>query len=565
MATDEGAARAGGPATLALVSGKVVPSASSRRSFDAVAVSGGVIRALGSDAEVRELVGPRTRVVDLRGRLALPAFGDAHVHPVSGGFESLRCDLSRLRGRGAYLDAVAEHAGGLAPGAWVLGGGWSMESFPGGTPTAADLDAVVGARPVFLPNRDHHSAWVSTAALELAGVDARTPDPVDGRIERDSAGAPTGALHEGAMTLVGALVPRPDGDELLRGLLAAQRKLHAFGITHFQDACVGEAAELGVPDTFDVYQRAAREGRLTADVVGALWWDRGRGLEQVDDLLALREAAAAGSFRATSVKIMVDGVCETFTAAMRSAYLDAEGQPTGHRGSLFIEEDVLSAAVGELAGAGFQVHFHAIGDRAVGAALDALEPLEPAQRAAARHHLAHLQFIAPGDLERFAALGAVANFQPVWACHEPQMDELTIPFVGAERVGWQYSIGTLGRLGARIAFGSDWPVSTPDPIQEIHVAVNRRLSEREGRPGTRECTVPFRPEEGVSVQAALEAFTGGVAFVNHTEDRLGRLAPGMRADVAVFDEDLFALTPARLGDASVVLTVAGGEVVHGDE
>jgi predicted amidohydrolase YtcJ len=565
VATQEPGPAPAGAASLVLVSGRVVPSASDDRAFEAVAVSGGVIRALGSDEEVRELVGPKTRVVDLRGRLALPAFGDAHVHPVSGGFEHLRCDLSGLRGRGAYLDAIADYAEGLEPGAWVLGGGWSMESFPGGTPTAADLDAVVGARPVFLPNRDHHSAWASTAALELAGVDAGTPDPTDGRIERDTAGSPTGALHEGAMTLVGAHVPRPGPDELLRGLLAAQRRLHALGITHFQDACVGEAEDLGVPDTFEVYRRAAQDGLLTADVVGALWWDRHRGLEQVDDLLTRREAAGSGPFRATSVKIMVDGVCETFTAAMRSAYLDAEGRSTEHRGSLFIDEEVLSAAVATLAAAGFQVHFHAIGDRAVGVALDSLEQLDPAQRAAARHHLAHLQFIAPGDLARFASLGAVANFQPLWACHEPQMDELTIPFVGAERVGWQYSIGTLARLGTRIAFGSDWPVSTPDPLQEIHVAVNRCLSEREGRPGTRECTVPFRPEEGVTVRAALDAFSGGVAFVNHTEERLGSLAPGMRADIAVLDEDVLALPATRLGDASVVMTVAGGEVVHGDE
>lgn len=553
------------PATLVFLSGKILSSASSSRAYEALAVSGGVVSSLGSDEEIRELVRPGTRVVDLRGRLVLPAFGDAHIHAVSGGLESLQCDLSRMRGRAAYLERVASYVEGLAPGTWVLGGGWSMESFPGGTPTAADLDPIVGTRPVFLPNRDHHSAWVSTAALERAGIDARTPDPDDGRIERAADGSPTGALHEGAMGLVSALLPPVAQDDLDRALLEAQRRLHAFGITHFQDAAVGVADELGVEDTYGTYRRAAEAGTLTASVVGALWWDRHRGLEQIDEILTRREAASAGPFRATSVKIMVDGVCETFTAAMTNPYLGADGRPSGHSGSLFIDPEMVRAAVVELARAGFQVHFHAIGDRAVTVALDALEALPAGERASGRHHLAHLQFIRPDDLPRFSALGAIANFQPLWACHEPQMDELTIPFVGPERAGWQYSIGSLSRLGARVAFGSDWPVSTPDPLQEVHVAVNRRLSAREGRPGTRECTDPFLAEEGLPLAPALEAFSAGVAYVNHAEDRLGALRPGMSADLVVFDEDLFAIPATQIGATSVAMTVAGGKVVYGDE
>jgi predicted amidohydrolase YtcJ len=569
--------RSDGKADLALVSGKVLPHAGAARSVEAVAVAAGDVVAAGSDEQIRELVGPRTRVVDLRGRLVLPAFGDAHVHPVSGGFESLRCDLTGMRTRRSCLDAVGAYAEALPPDAWVVGGGWSMESFPGGVPEAADLDAVVGGRPAFLPNRDHHSAWVSTAALTLAGIDAGTPDPSGGRIERGPDGAPTGALHEDAMRLVAAFVPRPGPDELVLALLAGQATLHAVGITHFQDAAVGEADELGVPDTFDTYVRAVADGTLTAHVVGALWWDRHRGAAQVDDLLARHERAhraaevdpdgrqGAGTFRAAAVKIMVDGVCETFTAAMSSPYLDVHGNPTAHRGDLFIEPDELEDAVRRVVDAGFQVHFHAIGDRAVRVALDALEAVPADARAAGRHHLAHLQFIDPRDLGRFAALGAVANFQPLWACHEPQMDELTIPFVGDERAEWQYSIGSLARIGARVAFGSDWPVSSPDPLQEIHVAVNRTLSVREGRTGTRETTVPFLPGEGLSLREALAAFTLGVAYVNHEEDRLGVLAPGRRGDLVVLDRDILALPPSEIGTASVVMTVAGGEVVFGDD
>jgi len=530
----------------------------------ALAVRDGVISAVGTEDDIRELTGRRTRVIDLRGRLALPAFGDAHVHPVSGGLESLRCNLVGLRSRQECLDAVATYSSALAPGAWVLGGGWTMSAFPGGLPTAADLDTVTGGRPAFLPNRDHHSAWVNTAALNLAGIGAGTADPADGRIERDEAGRATGTLHDGAMRLVAGLVPPASDAELLAGLVAGQSHLHSLGITSFQDACVGAAGELGMPDSFDVYRMAADYGMLSSHVVGALWWDRDRGLSQIDDLLARREQASDGQFRATTVKLMLDGVCETFTAAMSAPYLDRDGHSAGHQGRLFIEPEVLAAATQRLAAEGFQLHFHAIGDLAVSTALDALAALPAGPRRAARHHLAHLQFITPRDMGRFRALDAVANFQPLWACAETQMEELTLPFVGPERAAWQYQIGSLLAGGTRIAFGSDWPVSSADPLQEIHVAVNRVLSERLGRPGKPECEDPFMPEQAITVGAAVDAFTSGVAWVNHSEDVAGALLPGMRADLIVLDQDLFTIPARDIGSTSVVMTVAGGTVVHGD-
>ena len=551
-------------ADLAFVGGKIRTPAHPSGFVQALAVRDGLIRAVGTDDDVRQVTGPGTRVIDLGGRLALPAFGDAHVHAVAGGLESLRCNLLGLRTRHDSLAAVAAYSSGLPPDAWVLGGGWTMAAFPGGLPTAADLDPVTGGRPAFLPNRDHHSAWVNTVALQLAGIDAGTPDPPHGRIERDRAGQPTGALHDGAMRLVADRVPAASAAELRAGLLAAQAHLHSLGITRFQDACVGAAAELGMPDTFDAYLQAAADGLLTCHVVGALWWDRGRGPDQIDDLLARREQAGAGLFRATTVKLMLDGVCETFTSAMSAPYLDRHGHPTSHRGSLFIEPEQLREAARRLAAERFQLHFHAIGDRAVSTALDMLEALPAAQRRAARHHLAHLQFIAPQDMGRFKALDAVANFQPLWACADPQMEQLTLPFIGSERAAWQYQIGSLARRGTRIAFGSDWPISSADPLQEIHVAVNRVLSERLGRRGEPECESPFLPGQAITLDDAIGAFTAGVDWVNHEENAAGKLLPGLRADVAVLDQDLFALPPSAIGDTSVVLTAAGGKVVFGE-
>jgi hypothetical protein len=407
---------------------------------------------------------------------------------------------------------------------------------------------------------------VNTAALTIAQVSARTPDPADGRVERDHAGFPTGTLHDGAMRLVADYVPRPRASELMRALLEAQRYLHSMGITSIQDACVGEASELGIPDAFDTYQRAARDRLLTMRVTGSLWWDRHLGPRQVDTLQARREAAdGAGYFRATTVKMMLDGVCETFTAALGASYLDGHGNPTGHHGRLFIDPAELHAAARTLADLGFQLHFHAIGDAAVTAALDTIGVLPEAQRCIGRHHIAHLQFISPGDLDRFARLGAVANFQPLWAVEDDQVSELTIPFVGPERASWQYRIGEVARRGGKVAFGSDWPVSSPDPLQGMHVAVNRVLSGKLGEPGTPEATRPFLPAEAITVDAALTAFTKGVAYVNHEDGVAGEIAPGMLADVAVLSQDLYAIAPGAIGDTTVDLTLAGGQVVHGDE
>jgi predicted amidohydrolase YtcJ len=545
-------------ASLVLINARLWSPDGAGAGCDAIVAEGARITALTSTAQARDQAGPGTRVIDLGGRLVIPAFGDAHVHPVGGGLESLRCDLTGPRSRDRYLQLIGDCARPLGPEEWVLGGGWSMEAFPGGIPSAADLVEAAGGRPVFLPNRDHHSAWVSPAALARAGVTRDTPDPADGRIERDTSGEPSGALHDGAMRLVSRLIPAPTPDELAAGLRAGQRHLHALGVTHWQDAIIGDAPDIGIPDALGTYRRAAAEGWLTAQVNGALWWNRTQGPDQIPGLLARRAEAAGGNFRATSVKMMLDGVCETFTAAMTEPY-------TGHQdgGDLFIPEKEVATALRLLSREGFQVHFHAIGDRAVTAALNAVASAGPVSSAQdLRHHIAHLQFIRPGDLDRFADLGVVANFQPLWATHDPQMDELTLPIVGPERAGWQYRIGTLARRGARLAFGSDWPVSSADPLQEIHVAVNRRLSARLGRPGTAETDRPFLPAESLPLAQAVTAFTAGVAWVNHREQELGSLQPGHYADLAVLSQDIFACPAAEIGNTQVDLTIASAQIVH---
>jgi predicted amidohydrolase YtcJ len=537
-------------ADLLFAGGAVFGVSPDHRVPSAVAVRAGRVLAVGTDAEA--LRGPATEVVDLGGGLLVPGFQDAHVHPVQGGLERLGCDLSELGTRADYLAAISGYAEANPRLDWITGGGWSLTAFPGGTPSRGDLDRVVPDRPVFLANSAHHGAWVNSVALELAGINAATPDPPDGRIEREPDGAPSGTLHEGAMALVGRLAPVPTPEDYRAALLEAQAYLHSLGITAWQDAILGDYANIG--DVGPAYLEAARSGALTARVVGALWWERDRGAEQIPDLVARRSALSAGRFRATSVKIMQDGVPENFTAGMLEPYFDGCGCRTADRGLSFVDPLALREHVTALTRADFQVHVHAIGDRAVREALDAFEAARSAGSGRdLRHHIAHLQVVHPDDVGRFAGLGVTATIQPLWAAFEPQMVELTIPFLGEERTGWQYPFAGLLRGGARLAGGSDWPVTSPDPIAGIHVAVNRRLPAEPD-------AARFLSEQSLSLAEALTAYTAGSAFVNHLDDT-GRIAEGFRADLAVLDRNLFADDPEEIGDVRVVATYVDGELV----
>ena len=535
------------------VNGSVFTAGMASSRPGAVAVTAGRIIAVGTDDEVTALRGPATEVVDLAGGLLLPGFQDAHVHPVGAGVDMLQCDLHDCGSVDEIRAAVAGYLATHPDVAWVTGGGWSMEHFPGGTPTRGLLDALVQDRPAFFPNRDGHGAWANTRALELAGITASTPDPADGRIEREPDGHPAGTLHEGAMHLVERLLPPVTRALQREGLLAAQQHLFSLGVTAWQDAAVGEM--FGQADLLPLYLDAAASGDLVGRVVGALWWDRARSSDQIGELLERRGDGGTGRFRPTSIKIMLDGVAENFTAAMLEPYEDGCGHPTHNDGLDFVDPVGLREYVTRLDAAGFQVHFHALGDRAVRSALDAVAAARAANGPdGGAHHLAHLQVVHPDDVPRFAALGATANIQPLWAAHEPQMDELTIPFLGERRAGWQYPFGDLLRAGAALAGGSDWPVSSADPLDGIHVAVNRRV------PDAGDDVAAFLPGQALPLAAAITAYTAGSARTNGL-DGTGRLEAGALADLAVLDRDPFAGPADEIAQASVVATFVEGERV----
>lgn len=531
-------------ADLVLTGGQVFTADGAGTWARAVAVRGERILAVGTDAAVREHIGPATRVIALRGRTVAPGFGDSHVHPVMGGLARLRCELHDARGAEDYLGIIAAYAAAHPDAAWILGGGWSLADFPGGLPRREDLDRVVPDRPVFLPNRDGHDAWVNSRALALAGITADTPDPAHGRIARDPDGTPLGTLHEGAMDLVERLVPEAGEADLRAALLESQRYLHSLGITNWQDAWVTPAEQ-------GAYLALAASGELTARVVGALWWDRERGLEQIEELAERRAQGCAGRFRATSVKLMVDGIVENQTASMLDPYLDGRGGATDNRGLDFIEPALLAEAVTRLDALGFQPHFHALGDRAVRQSLDAVAAARRANGPSdTRPHLAHIQVVHPDDLPRFRLLGALANAQPLWAVDEEQMRELTLPFLTPGAAAHQYPFRSLLRHGATLVMGSDWSVSTPDPLAEMEVAVTRVPPEARDTP-------PFLPDERLSLPEALRAFTAGSAHAQHL-DEAGVLEAGRLADLVVLDRDLFDRGAGPIGEARVAATFVGG-------
>jgi predicted amidohydrolase YtcJ len=534
------------PIDLALVGARVFGYRGGEAS--AVAIRGDRIAAVGTEPEVRALAGPTTEVIPLPGRMVVPGFQDAHVHPAESGRDRLLCDLSVSDEAAEYRELVAAYARANPDAEWILGSGWAMSAFPGGIPRREDLDAVVPDRPVYLPSRDGHSGWVNSRALELAGITASTTDPERGRIERDpSTGEPVGTLQEEALWMVEDLVPEPSGKEREDGILEGQRYLHSLGITAWQDASVEAPVQ-------QAYVSLAERGMLTGRASISMWWDNRRGAEQVEELLDRR--GAWPNLRAGTVKIFLDGVIENLTAFLLEPYLNADGTPTANRGIPMVDEEALPSHVRRLHREGIQVHFHAIGDGAVRLALDAVEAaVQSEDRRDLRHHVAHIQVVHPDDVARFGRLDVIPNAQALWACHEPQMDELTIPFLGPDRAARQYPFGSLARSGARLAMGSDWSVSSADPLLQMEVATTRVAPEDRD-------AEPLLPEERLDMETALAAFTAGSAYVNHLDRDTGTIEPGKLADLAVLDRDILSPDAGPVGEARVLLTMVGGGIVH---
>jgi len=537
------------PADLLFVNGPVFTADPARSFARAVAVTGDRISAIGGESQVIEEAGRAHRVIDLAGRLLTPGFQDAHCHPTSSGLDLLRCSFAGCRNADDAVAFVGRYASDNPDLPWIIGAGWQQTWFPRACPGKELLDAVVPDRPVLVYNADGHGAWVNSRALALAGIDAATTDPADGRIERLPDGEPQGTLHEGAAHLVEILVPADTEEERRQGLLLAQEYLLSKGVTAWQDAHVDL-------QTHQLYRSLAASGDLIATALGAMWWDRGRGMEQIEELERMR-SEPLGSYRAVAVKLMLDGVVENLTASLLEPYQDGSGGETDLLGIDFIEPGQLKEIVTELDRRGFSCHFHAIGEGAVRNALDAVEAARLANGwSNARHNISHVQVIHPEDLPRFRRLGVAANAQALWAQDGVDQLVLTRPFLGERRSMWQYPFASLLRAGATLAMGSDWGVSTADVMDQVDTAVTRLNHDEPDLP-------IFNPAERISFLDALTGFTAGSAFVNHRDDVSGTVAVGRLADLVMLDRD--PMTGGRIHEASVAMTVVGGRVAFEED
>jgi predicted amidohydrolase YtcJ len=510
----------------------------------AVAIGGGRILAVGGDADVKPFVGPGTAVTDLKGHMVLPGFVDSHIHLVEGGIELNSCYLGDCTTAAQVRDTVRRYAAAHPSLKWVVGSGWDVALFAHGNPQARDLDALVPDRPAWLESSDGHSAWVNSRALAIARITRGTADPPNGRIERDRRGNPSGTLRESAVDLVGDLLPPITPAQGLAAFLRAQAIAHRFGITSIQDAHAS-------PDFLAAYREADRKGLLELRVVAALHTDPTRGAEQVDAMMAERAKPSSPLLRVTAAKIFLDGVVETRTAAMLAPYSDGKGG----RGFLNMSPDRLQALVTRLDREGFQVHIHAIGDRAVRAALDAFEVARAVNGVRdSRHQIAHLQVVDRADIPRFEALGVTANFQSFWMQEDADEATLDRAALGPKRYEEQYPIAAVAASGAMIVGGSDWSVTTMNPLDAIEVAVTHRALGDTRSP-------VYCPSQRIPLALALAAYTHNGAWVNFEEDATGRIEVGKLADLIVLDRNLFKIPPSEIHKARVLLTMLGGKPV----
>jgi predicted amidohydrolase YtcJ len=534
------------PADLVLRNGAVYTVDAARSWATAVAIRGRRIVYVGTDSLPPGLVGPRTETVDLAGRMVLPGFQDAHVHPISSGIDLGECDLNAAKTAAEAADSIRAYAAAHPDLPWIRGAGWQLPLFPAGNPSKELLDRLVPDRPAVLWAADGHSAWVNSRALAIAKITRDTPDPRDGRIERDRrTGEPSGTLRESAANLVERVLPARTAAEQAGGLERAQRLAGSFGITTVFSAHTDE-------DELRAFADADRAGRLHLRVIAALAAP-GNGDSMLVRLRDWRDRYATPHVRPVAVKLFQDGVIEARTAAMLAPYLDRRGDA----GTPRRDQATLDPLVAALDRDGFQIHVHAIGDRAIRMTLDALAHARAVNGARdSRHAIAHLELIDSADIPRFRALGVVANFEPLWANGDEYLTRMTEPALGPARSRWLYPIASVVRTGAVVSGGSDWSVSSLNPLDAIEVGITH------SQPGDT-VTPPWHPAERVDLPTMIALYTINAAWAHHQERETGSIEAGKLADLIVLDRNLFEVPVSRIHEVKVERTLLEGRTVFG--
>jgi hypothetical protein len=522
---------------LAIINAKVWTVNPRQPTAEAVAVRGERVTAVGSNARVRALLDRDARVIDAAGKLLLPGFNDAHVHFLGGGTHLLGVDLRRAGNEEEFLELLRDHVAALPKGRWVTGGRWDHEAWPGRSrPTRWLIDPVTPLNPVLLSRLDGHIAVANSLALGLAGITADTPDPPGGQIERDPrTGVPTGILIDGALRLVRRVVPQASPEEQLAALRAAMRHAAAVGVTSVQSMCS--------PEELQLLQQLRSAGQLDTRVYACL-----EGLAEPMMRIGLRPAFGDSLLRIGAAKVFVDGSLGARSALLFASYAD---DPSTNGLAIHPEEELCRMAAEADAG-GLQFIMHAIGDKAVHWALNAFQrAAEHGGRHGSRHRIEHAQVMRPEDRERFARLGVIASIQPSHCTDDMRWLGNRL----GERVERASPFRSLLDAGARVAFGTDWPVEALDPLLTVHAAVTRQSADGQPPGG-------WRPEERVGVAEAVEAYTLGSAYAEFQEKDKGSIEPGKLADMVLLSEDLLSIPPGEIPSAKVELTLLGGRVIY---
>ena len=537
-----------GAVDVIVINGKVYAADGGADLAEAVAIRGNKVIRVGSNREIQRLKRAQTVVVDARGGAVMPGFIDAHAHLISGGLSLDQISLGDAATVDEIKDTIRVWSEAHPERAWITGRGWYYQPFNGAMPTRQMLDALVPDRPAYLIAYDGHTGWANTKALKAAGITRRTKSPANGAIVKDSRGEPTGALKEAAMALMTLAAPQPTEEDRLAAARAAIDEAHRFGITSVQDAG-GGAGDL------DLFDRLRKRKELTLRVYQALRADATLTEANLDELEQVRTRFADDPVLKTgAIKLIADGVIESHTAAMLEPYAN---RPAIKGDARFTPEQ-LNKVVAMLDKRGWQIMTHAIGDAAVRMSLDAYQSAakaNPAPERGRRHRIEHIETIDPADVPRFGKLGVVASFQPVHATPSPTPGDVWSVNIGEARAsrGWMWN--SIARSGGRLAFGSDWPVMTIDPLKGLHVAVTRTTQDGLPEGG-------WIPGERLPLRRAIDAYTRDAAWASFDELRKGVLARDMLADIVVLTDDIFSGPASRLTTTEVAVTIADGKVVY---
>jgi len=534
---------------LIVVNGRVYAGDGATELAEAVAIRGNKVVRVGSNREIQRLRRAQTAVVDAQGGAVVPGFNDAHAHFVSGGLSLDQINLLEATTLDEIKDTIRIWSEAHPERTWITGRGWYYQPFAGTLPTRQLLDTLVPDRPAYLVAYDGHTGWANSAALKLAGITRHTKNPRNGAIVKDPrTGEPSGALKEAAMALMAAAAPQPTAEDKVAAIRAAVVEAHGLGITSVQNAG-GSAEEL------ELYDRLRKRGELTMRVYQALSVDSEVTEADLARLAAARERFADDPLLKTgAVKLVADGVIESHTAAMLEPYTNKPGST----GDARFTAEQLNQTVAMLDREGWQLMTHAIGDAAVRMTLDAYEAaarVNPAPERGRRHRIEHIETVDPADVPRFGKLGVIASMEPVHATPSPTPGDVWSTNIGADRAarGWLWA--SIARAGGRLAFGSDWPVMSFDPLAGLHVAVNRTTVDGLPKGG-------WLPAERLPIRDAVDAYTSDAAWASFDEQRKGLLERDMLADLVVLSDDIFADRAAPLTEVQVMVTIADGKVVY---